>query len=69
MLQWNEDDQERFGITEDQIGQFVFTDENRPFRLYDQSHELKNLPSKIHDRGESYYMNHILLTYYFLAYS
>ena len=64
MLQWNEDDQERFGIDEDQIGQFVFTDDTRPFRLYDQSHELKNLPSKIHERGESYHMSHIFLSHF-----
>ena len=58
-LQWDADDVERYDIEEDKIGQFVFTDDTRPFRLYDLSHELKNLPSRIHDRGESYHMSHI----------
>ena len=59
MLQWNADDVERYDIEEEKIGQFVFTEDTRPLRLYDLSHELKNLPSRIHDRGESYHMSHI----------
>ena len=59
-MQWDSDDIERYDIDEDQVGQFVFDDDNRPFRLYDLSHELKNLPYKIHERGESYHMNHII---------
>ena len=58
-MQWDADDVERYDIEEEKIGQFVFTDDTRPFRLYDLSHELKNLPSRIHDRGESYHMSNI----------
>ena len=58
-MTWNQDDIESFGIGDDQVDQLVFNDETRPFRLYDLSHELKNLPSKIHQKGWSYHITHI----------
>ena len=59
-LAWDEDDVERYGISDDQIGSLVFDDETRPFRLYDLSHELKNLPAKIHKKGWASDMGHMI---------
>ena len=53
-LKWDSDDCVRFNIDESQIGDLVFDDSNRPWRLWDTAHENKNLPKKIHEASKCY---------------
>ena len=48
-LKWDSDDCVRLNIDESEIGDSVFNENNLPWRLWDASHENKNLPRKIHD--------------------
>ena len=48
---WDGDDLVRCNRDDDEIGDSVYTDENYPIRLFDPSHEIKNLPRKIHKVG------------------
>jgi len=48
-MKWDEDDLIRYGVDINQVGDLVFTEESQPMRLWDLSHEVKNLPGKIHD--------------------
>ena len=50
-MKWDEDDICRFNIDIDQVGELVFTEETQPMRLWDLSHEIKNLPKKINEAG------------------
>ena len=51
-LKWDSDDCVRFNIDESEIGNLVFDDSNRPWRLWDTAHENKNLPKKIHEASK-----------------
>ena len=51
-LKWDEDDCIRYGIDASDIGTNVFNESNRPIRLWDCAHELKNMNAKILDAGK-----------------
>ena len=51
-LKWDEDDCIRYGIDASDIGKNVFNESNRPIRLWDCAHELKNMNAKILDAGK-----------------
>ena len=51
-LRWNTDDIIEFDIDEELVDQKVFNDENAPLRLWDRSHEIKNVNKKLHNMSE-----------------
>ena len=65
-LKWDSDDCARFNIDESQIGNLVFDESNRPWRLWDTAHENKNLPKKIHDASKCYSCDNCRIQIYFL---
>ena len=51
-LRWREEDQDTFDLDSELVGEKVFKPDNAPFRLYDMSHESKNLNGKVKDLVE-----------------
>ena len=46
-MKWRHEDIDTFDIEEETVGSKVFNDETMPYRLYDASHESKNINGKI----------------------
>ena len=63
-LCWNSDDPIRFNIDEDLVDEKCFNDDNKPLRLWDRSHAIKNVGKKVFDISESYLMGHIIWDIY-----
>ena len=51
-LRWREEDQVTFDLDSELVGEKVFKPDKAPFRLYDMSHESKNLNRKVKDLVE-----------------
>ena len=51
-LRWREEDQVTFDLDSELVGEKVFKPDKAPFRLYDMSHESKNLNGKVKDLVE-----------------
>ena len=46
-LKWREEDQDTFDLDPELVGEKVFKSDGAPLRLYDMSHESKNLNGKV----------------------
>ena len=53
-LEWRHEDIDTFNIDQELVGTRVFNDETRPYRLYDLSHEIKNMTKKIKNFVDKY---------------